>query len=217
MSQSISDFLLSDQLPPRHEIETICLKADIHSRGIVIHKSPDGPIVAWAKYGVHVAIAEALTQDWVARILAADPTTFVHVPRVFDAFMVPKTHFNIGIIIMEYIALPDCGKKDSELVAKAVQRLHCIKAPSLAPGPVGRGPTVHPFFVDRDSDITYMTVGELEEHVNGVSELHISDTSERVVVLREKLSLFVAKGILTQTSRMSLTPCWIFSPARNLP
>ena len=183
MSQPISDFLLSDQLPPRHEIESICLNADLYGRGIAIRKSPDGPIVAWAKYGLNVTVAEALTQDWVARVLAADPTTFVHVPRVFDAFTVPKTHFNIGIIVLEYIALPDCDKRDSELVAKAVQRLHDLKAPSLTPGPVGGGPAVHPFFLDWDSRITYKTVGELEEHINGVSELHLPDEYERLIIM----------------------------------
>ena len=183
MSQPISDFLLNDQLPPRHEIETICMKADLYGRGIAIRKSADGPIVAWAKYGVNVTITEALTQDWVARVLAADPTTFVHVPRVFDAFAIPKGRFNIGIIVMEYLALPDCGQSDCELVAKAVQRLHCIKAPSLAPGPVGGGPAVHPFFLDWDSRITYETVGELEEHINGVSELHLPSKSEWLTIM----------------------------------
>ena len=60
----------------------------------------------------------------------------MYVPRVFDAFTVPKTHFDISIIVMEYIALPDSDKSDSELVAKAVQRLHDIKAPALYPAPL---------------------------------------------------------------------------------
>lgn len=162
LSQSISGFLPNNQLPPRHEIEALCLKANLYGRGIAVHKSSEGPIVAWVKYGVYVTVAEALTQDWVARVLAADPNAVVHTPRVFDAFMIPRTHFNIGVIVMEYVKLPDCDQSDSKLVAEAVQRLHGIEAPSPAPGPVGGGPAVHPFFVDWDSRITYKSVEELK-------------------------------------------------------
>ena len=183
MSQSTSDFLPNDQLPPRHEIEALCLKADINGRGIALRKSPDGPIVAWAKYGPNVTIAEALTQDWVARVLAADPTTFVYAPRVFDAFTVPKPCFNIGsinigFIVMEYVGLPDCDQSDSKLVAKAVQRLHSVEAPGFTPGHVDGSPAVHHFFSEWDSRIVYETVGELREHVNGVSELQLPNTYE---------------------------------------
>ena len=55
-----------------------------------------------AKYGAYVTTAEALTQDWVARDLAADPTTLVRVPRVFDAWIIPKPL--TGFIVMEYVA-----------------------------------------------------------------------------------------------------------------
>jgi len=74
-----------------------------------------------------------------------------------------------GIIVIKYLALPDYDKNDSELVAKAVQRLDGIKAPSLALGPAAGGPAVHLFFLDWDARITYKTVGGLEEHIDGVS------------------------------------------------
>jgi len=175
-SQIIRDFLPNDQLPPRQEVETICLDAGLYGRGIAIRKLPGGPVIAWVKYGVNVTMAEALTQDWAARDLAADPTTFVHIPRVFDAWITAlKSKTNVGHIVMEYIDLPNCevNRADSQRVAEAVQRMHAIKAPigGSAPSPVGGGSIKHRFFYDWNSDITYETVEELKEHINRVSKL----------------------------------------------
>jgi hypothetical protein len=47
---------------------------------------PSGPIIAWVKYGPNVTMAEALTQDYVARFLIANPAAGVRVPRVYAAF-----------------------------------------------------------------------------------------------------------------------------------
>jgi hypothetical protein len=173
MSLSILDFRRNDQLPTRPEIEAQCLENGLYGRGIAIRQSPDGDIVAWVKYGVNVKAAEALTQECVARDLDADSTTSVQAPHVFDAWVTPNPHFNVGFIVMEHINLPDCDHGDSKLVAAAVQRLHGVEAPGLAPGPVGGGPIVHHFFLDWDSRITYQTVKELEDHINGVSELYL--------------------------------------------
>lgn len=168
MSLSILEFHRNNQLPSREEIETQCLKHGLYGRGIAIRESSGGDIIAWAKYGVDVTTPEALTQEWVARELTADPTTLVRVPHVFDAWTVSKPYFNLGFIVMEHIDLPDCDNGDSKLVAAAVQRLHRVEAPGPAPGPFGGGPTVHHFFEDWDSRIIYKTVKELEDHINGI-------------------------------------------------
>ena len=73
-------------------------------------------------------------------------------------------------IVMEYIDAPDCGERDHQLVAGAVQTLIDIKGPSSATGPVSGGPIVHNFFMEWTSDITYESVGKLQQHINGVSE-----------------------------------------------
>lgn len=153
---------------------------------------------------MNVTTAEAFTQEYAARDLDADSTTLVQVPHVFDAWISPNSHFNVGFIVMEHINLPDCGLGDSELVTAAVQRLHGVEAPGPAPGPFGGGPTVHHFFLDWDSRITYNTVKELEDHVNGVSELYLpirpNDLESRQVLRRS--------GVKTRvTFDTKLLPC----------
>ena len=101
--------------------------------------------------------------------LAADSTISVYVPRVFDAWITSKPYFDFDFTVMQSTDPPDCDHGDSKLVAEAVQRLHGVEAPD----PFGGGPTVHHFFFDRDGHITHRTVRELEDHINGVSELHL--------------------------------------------
>ena len=62
-------------------------------------------------------------------------------------------------------------KSDAELIAAALESLVAINSPSSQPGPVGGGCIKHPFFVERTSPISYETVEELEQHINGVSVL----------------------------------------------
>ncbi|KAG8934471.1 hypothetical protein FRC01_002539 [Tulasnella sp. 417] len=190
MSPPNSDFLPNDNLPSRSEIAAICLQAGYDRSGIPLFQQPDGPILAWVKYGPNVTIPEALTQDWVAKALDANPTAAVSVPRVFDAFTTTNPFFEIGYIVMQYIDLPDCIESDVELVAKAVNRLMSVPAPSSAPGPVGGGPAVHIFFFGWDSRITYKTVQELEEHVNRILKAKgdkrrvalVADTGNRLLL-----------------------------------
>ena len=122
------------------------------------------------KYGWNVAMPEALTQDYVARFLIDNSVAGVRVPRVYAAFSRDTSACAIGYIVMQYIDAPDCGERDHQLVARAVQTLISVKGPSSAPGPVGGGPIIHNFFVDWTSDITYETVDELQQHISGVSE-----------------------------------------------
>ncbi|TFK68005.1 hypothetical protein BDN72DRAFT_821843 [Pluteus cervinus] len=77
--------------------------------------------------------------------------------------------FTVGHIIMEYVDAPDCQESDVKLIAKAIERLIHVPAPiSAAPGPVGGGQAIHTFFYEWESCITYQTLEELEEHVNGI-------------------------------------------------
>ncbi|KIY44911.1 hypothetical protein FISHEDRAFT_77130 [Fistulina hepatica ATCC 64428] len=164
-------FLTNDDLPSRHENAALCQQAGYQRCGIPLRKEPGGPILAWVKYGANVTRAEALTQNWLAEALDANPEVAVRIPRVYDAFTIPTRFFKMGHIVMQHIDAPDCEESDVELVAKAVEWLICLKAPSFAPGPAGGGPVVHTFFYDWVSRITYNTVEELEDHVNGILAL----------------------------------------------
>jgi hypothetical protein len=92
-------------------------------------------------------MAEALTQDYVARFLIANPAAGVRVPRVYAAFSrdTSKSNWAIGYIVMQYIDAPDCGEGDHQLVATAVPTLIGLKGPSSAPGPVSGGRVIRNF------------------------------------------------------------------------
>ncbi|KAG8960492.1 hypothetical protein FRC00_000216, partial [Tulasnella sp. 408] len=168
---SPSDFFIADDcpdnLPSRDDIVAMCKVAGYDCRGFPFPNQPSEPILAWIKYGTHVTMGEALTQDMVAKVFNTDPEASVRVPRVYQAFLSRILDISIGYIVMEYIDAPDCDARDSKLVAKAVQSLISVAGPSSAPGPVGGGPIEHNFFYDWTSPITYATVEELEQHVNG--------------------------------------------------
>jgi hypothetical protein len=171
MSTPDPGFLVNDNLPSRETIVAMCKEAGYECRGIPFRNQPSGPIVAWIKYGAYVEMAEALTQDWVAKVLSANPAAGVQVPRVYMAFSSDNPNLPIGYIVMEYIDAPDCDEGDDQLVAKAVQTLISIQGPDSVPGPFGGGRVIHNFFMDWTSAITYDTVEELQAHMNGVSEL----------------------------------------------
>jgi hypothetical protein len=109
-------------------------------------------------------VTEALTQDWVGKVVNASPDAAVRIPKVYRAF----EHGAFGYIIMEYINGPECDVSDAPQVAAAVECLIRVKGPTTAPGPVGGGPITHRFFVEWKSPVTYNTVQVLEKHVNGV-------------------------------------------------
>jgi hypothetical protein len=130
MSQSDFGFLPDNNLPSHEDIVDECEKAGCNLTGIPF---PNQPIVAWIEYGPYVALAEALTQDWVAKELNAKPEAGVRVPRVYDFFSRVIPEYTMGYIVMEYIDAPDCTETNVGLVAHAVQTLISLKAPSSAP------------------------------------------------------------------------------------
>ncbi|KAG8964190.1 hypothetical protein FRC00_003536 [Tulasnella sp. 408] len=170
----VSDFAIlandpPDTLPSREKIVALCKKAGYQRTGIPFRNQPSGPVLAWIKYGPNVSMDEAYTQDWVAKVLDAEPEADVRVPRVYMAFTNIRRSGSIGYIVMEFIDAPDCTSGDVKLVARAVQKLISVRGPSSAPGHVGGGPAVHTFFVDdRTAPFPYETVQELEQHVNGI-------------------------------------------------
>ena len=117
-----------------------------------------------------VTLAQARTQDWVAKAVNDDPRLNVRVPTVYEAFEIPFSGVSIGHIIMEYIDAPHCDENDTELAANAVQTLIGLKAQDAVPGPVGGGLIRHPLFIDWCSNYAYDTVEKLNKHMNYVSQ-----------------------------------------------
>ncbi|KAG8922933.1 hypothetical protein FRC01_013435, partial [Tulasnella sp. 417] len=168
MSSPDFGFLAKEDLPSREAIVAMCQEAGYERTGIPLRYQPSGPVEAWIKYGPNVTVDEALTQDWVAKALEANPEASMRAPRVHMAFSVDTPDCSIGYIVMEYIDALDCDESDFLLVATAVQTLIGLQGPNLAPGPIGGGPIMHTFFVEWTSSVTYKTVEELEEHINGI-------------------------------------------------
>jgi hypothetical protein len=157
-------------LPPPEQIVALCKEAGYDRNGIAYTDPSSGAILAWFKYGPNITMDEAFTQAWVANHLNAEPDAGVKVPSVYMAFTSPHSLCPIGHIVMEYIDAADCKRSDYRQVARAVNTLIRVKGPSSAPGHLGGGAVVHNFFFDWESEVTYETIKELQDHVNGVSE-----------------------------------------------
>jgi len=124
-----------------------------------------GAIYAWLKFGPTVTMAEGRTQNYVAQVVNGDATAPVRVPSVFLTFESNRW----GFIVMEFIDGETCDDQDSNDVAIALQFLVNIEGPNSVPGPIGGGRIRHPFFIDRESEVPYDSVGLLQAHVNSVS------------------------------------------------
>jgi hypothetical protein len=135
------------------------------ARFSLVKESNDDAAYVWVKFGYSI-MSEARTQHFVSQFLEDNANTTVRVPRVYLAF---KCN-HIGYIVMEYIDGTLCENSDAELLATAVQSLISIKSPTLQPGPIGGGSIRNPLFgMFSDSEKTYKSVKELQNHVNGVS------------------------------------------------
>lgn len=119
----------------------------------------------WVKYGGSTTISEARTQQFVKQYLKSNNITTVRAPHVYLAFRYGHQDY----IVSEYIDGRLCNKADVPQVAAAIQDLIAIQSPTTTPGPVGGGLIEHPFFVERESNIWYESVDELQAHINGVS------------------------------------------------
>ena len=101
----------------------------------------------------------------VAQFLNDTSNSAVRSPQVYLAF----TWGGFGFIIMEYIDGQICGDSDVDPVVASVKTLISIPSLTLVPVPVGGGVIEHPFFIERTSSISYKSVEELKDHINGVS------------------------------------------------
>jgi hypothetical protein len=124
-------------------------------------------ICAWVKFGGHVSMAEARTQNYVAQFISHDTLATVRVPKVYLSF----EWKGFGYIVMEYIDGQVCTYADAGLVATAVRYLiETVKPPAAqAPGPVGGGFIRNDFFLYRESSVPYSSVEILEKHINKAS------------------------------------------------
>jgi hypothetical protein len=164
------DFLYNEHLPSEDAIVAHCREVGYEITGIPLSDASSNAVIAWIKYGPNVTVHEARTQDWAAKALADIPDSGLLVPRVFHAFTrKTPSWFPIGYIVMQYVEGADCGSGDVDLVAKAVQTLIGLRAPSLTLGHVGGGAIVHSFFPDWDPVADYKSIEDLDAHINNVS------------------------------------------------
>ena len=160
---AVENLNLPAWLPTPYAVVTKCGQHGPGPSGFAEY-SPDRTESAWIKYGTLLAMGEARTQDFIAKIVNSDKGCIVRVPPVLYAFR----YEGVGYIVMQHIHGHDCSEDDINEIAIAVKRLRSIESPTTSPGPVGGGPVTHRFFPDHRSSLRYNSVGELQEHVNSV-------------------------------------------------
>jgi hypothetical protein len=164
---------LPADLPPLDRIVQHCADAGYRQNGTYF--AVEGIPRFWIKYGTNITLGEALTQDQVAQIVNADPTSVVRVPQVYLVFLRERCRY----IVMQYIAGDTVARRqpspsryakgDVASVAAAVKQLIDLRVPAgTPPGHVGGGPIGHDFFVECKSTSEYPTVGDLQAQVNKV-------------------------------------------------
>lgn len=143
---------------------------------------PDQP-VAYVKFGLKSRrITELKNHEYAFAALKAMPphrTKGILIPEIYRTFESNDRFF----IVMEYIPgrLLACfeegqdwesrQKKVTHSIAEAIKLLISIPAPpGQKPGPVGGGCIRHPLFKDDKSYCEYLSVEELESHLNKVCD-----------------------------------------------
>jgi hypothetical protein len=170
MSPSEYEFQYNPNLPSDEKIVAYCLGLGFRRRGTPIVDPSTSSIIAWIKYGPNVTIDEARTQHWTSNALCKAGVLEVQVAPVFHAFTAEHKGVPIGYIAMEYIDGMDCDSNDVDVVAKAVQELTRLRAPSL--GHIGGGGAksiIHPFFPEWRPNANYRTNQDFYDHIHNVS------------------------------------------------
>ncbi|KAJ3513988.1 hypothetical protein NLJ89_g2644 [Agrocybe chaxingu] len=162
MTSSNYGFLHNETLPSEDAIVAHCRQVGFKVTGAPLLDASSKAIIAWVKFGPNVTVHEARTQDYAANALASTPDSDVRVPRVFHAFTRKHPACTIGFIVMQHIEGADCDSGDVDLMAKAVQKLIGVRAPSLTLGHVGGGAVVHSFFLDWIPVADYKSVEDLD-------------------------------------------------------
>ena len=162
MSSPTYGFLSNENLPTEDDIVAHCRRVGYGVTGTTLLDDSSGSVIAWIKYGPHVTIGEARTQDWTTKALDDIPGSDLRVPRVFHAFTRNTSAWSIGYIAMQFIDGADCDSDDVEIVAKAVQTLISLRAPSSTLGHIGDNSIVHSFFLDWIPIADYKSVQDLQ-------------------------------------------------------
>ena len=131
----------------------------------LVDESSGATPYARIRCGTRVTMGEALTQQFVGQALNGKADTAVRVPCIYLAFQVGFW----GYIVTEHIDGSICDSSDAALITTAVESLITVRGPTAVPGPIGGGLIRHYFFNEEESPITYDSVQELEDHINGVS------------------------------------------------
>lgn len=119
---------------------------------------------AFVKFGHDVKFREAEIQNFVYEFLRTSSRGHVRVARVYTFITADSYQY----IVMEFIDGSTCNETHVDQVARALEELIAIQAPTTAPGPVSPGPIDHCFFEDDVSSVTYPTVQDLQLHLNRI-------------------------------------------------
>ena len=119
MTTRVSGFIILSEVVPANlpspdseQIVVLCKNVGDKISGFPFADPSSGTLLAWFKYGPNVAMDEALTQAWVAEHLETKPEIGVKVPRDYMTFTSAHSFCDIGYIIIEYMAAPDCKSRD---------------------------------------------------------------------------------------------------------
>lgn len=157
-----------DDLPDPQEIITECLTAYKKAWAIDKYHLPRGiPLSnksAFVKFGNDIELREAEIQDFVFQFLSTRGRGNVKVPRVYSFIVQAKRQY----MVMELIDGSICDETHVPQIARALEELITIQAPTMAPGPVKPGPIDHWFFRDGVSSVTYPSVFDLQRHLNRI-------------------------------------------------
>lgn len=131
MPSSSYDFIHNPSLPSDEDIVARCEEHKF-PQGITITDPSTHSVIAWVKCGVNVTLGEAHMQHWTAMARREAGISSVQVASVFRAFTADYHGCRVGYITMQYIEGTDCDSKDVDLIARAVEALINLRAPSTA-------------------------------------------------------------------------------------
>lgn len=132
MTTPVSGFIILSEVVPANlpspdseQIVVLCKNVGDKISGFPFADPSSGTLLAWFKYGPNVAMDEALTQaaGWVEEHLETMPEIGVKVPRVYMTFTSAHSFCDIGYIIIEYMAAPDCKSRGCALVIKIAKEV----------------------------------------------------------------------------------------------
>ncbi|EIM91143.1 uncharacterized protein STEHIDRAFT_136955 [Stereum hirsutum FP-91666 SS1] len=173
MPSSSYDFIHNPSLPSDEDIVARCEEHKF-PQGITITDPSTHSEIAWVKCGVNVTLGEAHMQHWTAMALREAGISSVQVASVFRAFTADYHGCRVGYITMQYIEGTDCDSKDVDLIARAVEALINLRAPSTATlGHFGSDTSsiVHSFFPEWLPNADYRTDQDFYDHIQKILKM----------------------------------------------